>query len=538
LDERRAIERWTAWVRAGAVVFAFLQVALLRDDYPNRRYEVAAWLSLTVLAIGAAVFFWLSRRPMSSRALGWVGFAALVFDTAIVSAFVLTYAFELGTPVSQALIIPLAEAALRYGLRGGIALPLALTPVYAVFEWQRSSRFDIPYDIDHVTFSVGVGLIAGLFIGWLVERLRAQTELAEGRAYEAEGLRDELGRHADVLDATNRCARALYSSLQIDQAFAAFIRELRGLLHFDRTAILLLENSHLRVFATAGAGAETVFPPGTAISLVRREPSAFTAAEIELLSLLGRLAGSAVQNIRAYEAERTTAEELRRLSALRADFVSLVSHELRSPMASVIGSARTLEVRWRELTPEQRESFLSLISHETARLAELIGDVLDTSRIEAGTFSYSFEDVDLAELIRDSAAAAERSQDEVPVRAVVREPLPRVRGDRDRLRQVLVNLIDNAVKYSRPGEEVEVEAVSTNGRLQIQVRDRGPGIPREHQGVIFEKFGRVQIGDAAKPGTGLGLFIARSIAEAHGGSLAVRSLPDERGATFTLSLPL
>jgi signal transduction histidine kinase len=593
LDERRAIERWTAWVRAGAVVFAFLQVALLRDDYPNRRYEVAAWLSLTVLAIGAAVFFWLSRRPMSSRALGWVGFAALVFDTAIVSAFVLTYAFELGTPVSQALIIPLAEAALRYGLRGGIALPLALTPVYAVFEWQRSSRFDIPYDIDHVTFSVGVGLIAGLFIGWLVERLRAQTELAEGRAHEAEGLRDELGRHADILDATNRCARALYSSLQIDQAFAAFIRELRGLLHFDRTAILLLENSHLRVFATAGAGAETVFPPGTvislagsamtemesgqvvyredmterrfeeeeqfialglhsrvlapllsgpevvgAISLVRREPSAFTAAEIELLSLLGRLAGSAVQNIRAYEAERTTAEELRRLSALRADFVSLVSHELRSPMASVIGSARTLEVRWRELTPEQRESFLSLISHETARLAELIGDVLDTSRIEAGTFSYSFEDVDLAELIRDSAAAAERSQDEVPVRAVVREPLPRVRGDRDRLRQVLVNLIDNAVKYSRPGEEVEVEAVSTNGRLQIQVRDRGPGIPREHQGVIFEKFGRVQIGDAAKPGTGLGLFIARSIAEAHGGSLAVRSLPDERGATFTLSLPL
>jgi two-component system sensor histidine kinase KdpD len=245
-----------------------------------------------------------------------------------------------------------------------------------------------------------------------------------------------------------------------------------------------------------------------------------------------------VQNIRAYEAERTTAEELRRLSALRADFVSLVSHELRSPMASVIGSARTLELRWRELTPDQRESFLSLISHETARLAELIGDVLDTSRIEAGTFSYSFEDLDLAEIIRDTAAAAERSQDEVQVRAVLREPLPSVRGDKDRLRQVLVNLVDNAVKYSRPGEEVEVEALSTDGRLQIHVRDRGPGIPREHHGAIFEKFGRVQIGDAAKPGTGLGLFIARSIAEAHGGSLAVRSQPNQRGATFTLSLPI
>ena len=123
------------------------------------------------------------------------------------------------------------------------------------------------------------------------------------------------------------------------------------------------------------------------------------------------------------------------------------------------------------------------------------------------------------------------------MKAVVREPLPVVRGDRDRLRQVLVNLIDNAVKYSPPGDEVRVEAAAMNGRVVIEVRDRGPGISPEHQRVIFEKFGRVNVGEKAKPGTGLGLFIARSIAEAHGGSLEVRSAPD-RGATFRLSLPL
>jgi signal transduction histidine kinase len=201
----------------------------------------------------------------------------------------------------------------------------------------------------------------------------------------------------------------------------------------------------------------------------------------------------------------------------------------------VIGSARTLQLRWRQLSSEQRESFLALIAHETSRLADLIGDVLDTSRIEAGTFSYSFDDVDLALLVRDSAAAAERGQDEVPVRAVVHDPLPQVRGDRERLRQVLVNLIDNAVKYSPPGVEVSVEAQSTNGRVVIEVRDQGPGIPAEHQTLIFEKFGRVQ-GGSAKPGTGLGLFIARSIAEAHGGSLAVHS--SEQGSIFTLSLPV
>jgi two-component system sensor histidine kinase KdpD len=591
--EQRAVEGWIARVRLGALAFAFLQVVLLRDDFPNRRYELAAWGATAVLAVGAPCFFWLSRRPLSSRALGWVGFAALTFDTAVVSAFVLAYSFELGTPVSQALIIPLAEAALRYGLRGGIALPFVLAPVYAGFEWLRSGQLDYAFDVDHVTFSVGVSLIAGLFIGWLVERLRRQSDLADGRAQEAEALRDELGRRADILDATNRCARALSSSLEIEQAFSAFIRELRGLVPFDRTAILLAEGGHLRVFATAGAAAETVFPPGTilplarsvmvdvlesgqalyredmteeryaeeaefaalglrsrvlapllagtgtigAISLVRREPAAFSSHEIELLSLLGRLAGTAVQNIRAYEAERTTAEELRRLSALRADFVSLVSHELRSPMSSVIGSAQTLKLRWRELTPDQRESFLGLIAHETSRLAELISDVLDTSRIEAGTFSYSFADVDLAELVRDSAAMAERTQDEVLVNAVVREPLPQVRGDRDRLRQVLINLIDNAVKYSNPGDEVRVEAQSSNGRVVIEVHDQGPGIAPEHQRVIFEKFGRIQTAQAAKPGTGLGLFIARSIAEAHGGLLSVRSHPEQSGATFTLSLP-
>src|SRR4029079_16609467 len=104
------------------------------------------------------------------------------------------------------------------------------------------------------------------------------------------------------------------------------------------------------------------------ISLVRREPSGFNTPEFELVGLLGRLVASAVQNIRAYEAERNTVEELRRLSALRADFVSLVSHELRSPMAAVIGAARTLQDRWRELTPVQRTSFLALIGDETNRL--------------------------------------------------------------------------------------------------------------------------------------------------------------------------
>jgi two-component system phosphate regulon sensor histidine kinase PhoR len=273
------------------------------------------------------------------------------------------------------------------------------------------------------------------------------------------------------------------------------------------------------------------------LSLVRREADAFSDEDAELAGLLGRLVASAVQNIRAYEAERKTVEELRRLSALRADFVSLVSHELRTPMAAVIGAARTLQQRWRELSPDQRESFLELIAGETNRLADLIGDVLDTSRIEAGTFSFRFAEVDLGRLVTDAVATAQIGQDEVQLRADVRLPLPEIRGDGERLRQVLTNLIDNAIKYSPAGAEVEVRAYQENGLVRIDVHDSGPGIAKDDQKLIFEKFGRVTGSGATRPGTGLGLFIARSIAEAHGGALEVESAP-EQGSTFTLELPV
>jgi len=161
--------------------------------------------------------------------------------------------------------------------------------------------------------------------------------------------------------------------------------------------------------------------------------------------------------------------------------------------------------------------------------------VLDTSRIEAGAFTYSFGDIDVGALTEEAVATASVGQDEVAVRAIVQRPLPTVRGDGVRLRQVVSNLIDNAVKYSDAGAEVEVEVATLNSDMLVRVRDHGPGIPRDQQRLIFEKFGRVR--GSSKPGSGLGLFIARSIAEAHGGSVEVRSVPGE-GSTFTLSLPV
>jgi signal transduction histidine kinase len=584
------IERWVAWVRVGGLVFATVEVGVFTTDYAPG-YERAAWLTTAFFAIGTALLFVLARRgnPQLARA---VSAAALLFDTAIVGAYATIFAYEYGSPSRWTMIVVVVEAGLRYGLVGGVGLPVLLIPFFVFIEWWRAHEFGGPaFLTDRVTFPAGIHLLTGAIVGRLVQRLDHEAEQARLRAGEAERLRDELAHRVDLLEAAGRCARALGSSLELEQAFAAFIRELRGLLPFDRMAIVLVEGGEAEVIANAGIGAETVFPPGTIrrvqgsileeildgrtmlrndmseraypeeerllelglqsrlavplllgarpigmLSVQRRDRDAFDADEVELASLLGRLVATAVQNIRAYEAERATVEELRRLSALRADFVSLVSHELRSPMAAVVGAARTLQDRWRELAPEHRESFLQLIEGETSRLAALIGDVLDTSRIEAGTFSYTFSDVDLSELVEESVAAAAVGQDEVDVRAVVRRPIPTVRGDRERLRQVLANLIENAVKYSTTGGEVEVSAASENGIVEVAVTDRGPGIPREHHRLIFEKFGRAKVAGTAKPGTGLGLFIARSIAEAHGGSLDVRSA-SQQGATFTLSLP-
>jgi signal transduction histidine kinase len=583
---RRSLEWWIGIVRLLGIPFAILQVSLTAN-YP-RGGEQTAWILTAILAAGALALF------AAVRHADVPGFqlAATAFDFGIVSAFAVLFAFEPGTPTRQLLFLAIVLGAARFGMPGGFVVALAAIPVSAWFEIRRSSDFHERFHSDYVTFQAGAGLLMALLVGWLYDRLKEQNATAEQRADEAELLRDELGRRADLLEAATRCARALSSSLDLDEAFGAFIRELRGLVPFDRMAIVLAEGEVSRVIATAGASADAIEPPGSEsslennlvaeivahgqtvyradmsqrqyaeeawlldvgihsrvaapllmgaraiglISVGRAEAHAFSEPEIELVSLLGRLAASAVQNIRAYESERRTVDELRRLSELRADFVSLVSHELRSPMAAVIGAARTLQQRWGELQPSQRESFLALIGDETTRLADLIGDVLDTSRIEAGTFSYRFADVDIAALVRDVVASASIAQSEVPLVADVDSTQAVVRCDTDRMRQVFANLIDNAVKYSPAGSPVEVRVTRSDGQVVVAVSDRGEGISRDDQGLIFDKFGRASAGAGTKPGTGLGLYIARSIAEAHGGTLDVASAPG-LGATFTLKLP-
>ena len=580
------VDRWIARVRLLAVVFAVVEVGVFTETFPPG-YERWAWTITGVFAVGAIALLVASRDGTPAPLVPAV---ALTFDLGLIAAYGLLFSYEYGSPTRFALIFVVVEGALRYGIAGGVLVPVCLLPYLALVEWWRADRFGPPdFLADRFTFPFGLFLITGLICGWLVARLARETRRVTTRAGEAERLRDELGRRVDLLEAANRCARALASSLVLEEAFDAFIREVAGVVPFERLMVMRVEQGGTQVVATSGLGSD-LYPAGLPadqlgdvlqrvldgrtqvrtdltvdtrpeeqplvalglrsrvvaplqsggraiglFSVSRREPDAFSTEEIELVTLLGRLIATSVQNIRAYEAERTTVEELRRLSALRADFVSMVSHELRSPMAAVIGSARTLQQRWRELRPDQREAFLAVIGDETSRLSHLIEDVLHTSRIEAGTFSYRFEQVDVGRLVRESVSTAELAQDEVHLTVDVARGVPEIHADPERLRQLLDNLVANAVKFSQVGQEVRLLVAGEDGGVRIAVRDEGPGIAPEHQVLIFEKFGRAAAG-RGMPGTGLGLFIARSIAEAHGGTLDVHSALG-RGTTFSVFLP-
>jgi K+-sensing histidine kinase KdpD len=594
LDSLRGRERWIAKVRLLGVPFAVVEVGLISTGYPPG-YELRAWIVTAALAVGAVAVWFLARQELELRAQKLLGLAALALDTGVIGAYVVIYyAYEPDSPVRQIMMLPVVEGAVRYGVAGALVIPVVLAPFLAWGEALRSDRYDRSFSVDAITLPFGIEILVGLIVAWLAMRLRQEAVTSESRAAEAEELRDRLGRRADQLEAVNRVGRALASSLDQEEALSRFLAEVTSVFDFDRLAIVLAEGDDAFVMANAGRDHEKLFPAGTSrpvassvlqdiladgqtivrgdmresprypeerelgaiglqsrvvaplpvggsilgmLSVSREAADAFSEDEVELTTLLARQLASAVQNIRMFTAERNAAEELRRLSALRADFVSLVSHELRAPMAAVIGCASTLRARWRELTPEQRESFLALIEQETGRLSTVVGDVLDTSRIEAGTFTYAFGEVDVADLVRETAAMIEMANDELRVTSMVIEPLPAVRGDHERLRQLLLNLLSNAAKYTVSGDEIELRAAAEDGLIVVSVADHGPGIAPDQHRLVFEKFGRVNSGGRSKPGAGLGLFIARSIAEAHGGTLDLRS-DAGAGATFTVRLPI
>jgi len=223
---------------------------------------------------------------------------------------------------------------------------------------------------------------------------------------------------------------------------------------------------------------------------------------------------------------------LRRLEGVRRDFVANVSHELKTPLTSVMGFAEALADE--EMPPERARDFGRRILENGIRMRRMIEELMDLSRVESGTWEPEPVDVSLADAARAAWQAVGPPDPELEMEV---EEGTTVRADRDALRSVLRNLLDNAARYSPKGETVTVSAESADGMIRVRVRDRGPGIPTAHLARVFERFYRVDTGRSREEGgTGLGLAIVKHLVRAHGGEIGVESEVG-RGSIFWFTLP-
>ena len=248
----------------------------------------------------------------------------------------------------------------------------------------------------------------------------------------------------------------------------------------------------------------------------------FTDEDLELLTTLAAQAAVAIEKARLFE---------------QSDLISEVVHELRTPVTSIVGYSKMLGMEG--IPEETKAQFAETIYRESRRLGNMVNDFLDWARMESGRIRLVREPVDMRQLLQDTVMIIKPQAQERGI--AVEEMLPegswRVMGDPGRLKQVLINLASNGIKYNRDNGRLDFIVKRVDDSVTIAVRDAGMGIPEESLSRLFERFYRVPGTENIVRGTGLGLVIARSLVEAHGGTMEVVSTVGV-GTTFTITLPL
>jgi two-component system phosphate regulon sensor histidine kinase PhoR len=415
-----------------------------------------------------------------------------------------------------------------------------------------------------VSLGAGAGWLGGRWLATrLVPLVTAAEDLAEGRRArvppdEVVQSRDEVGRLAAALrDAADVVERRVAAITEDQARFGAILAGMvEGVLVLDRPGrILLLNLAMERMLACRASEAVgrhwlDVIRQHDFNELIRAvirsgQPSATTitideaggARTFAVQGSVTRRPGGEPDDLRAvFVFHDVTA--LKRLERVRSDFIANVSHELRTPLTSIIGYVEAL-LDGVQNDAAKREEFLRIIKTHADRLSALVHDLLQLSQIESGDYRWRRDSVDVGALARRSVALvqplAQRRQ--IVVRCAGEGEALCVVGDEEKLTQVLVNLLDNAVKYTEAGGTVEVSVQASDGRAILSVRDTGIGIPPADRDRIFERFYRVDRARSRESGgTGLGLSIVKHIVEAHEGTVSVESRLGQ-GSVFTVTLP-
>jgi signal transduction histidine kinase len=265
----------------------------------------------------------------------------------------------------------------------------------------------------------------------------------------------------------------------------------------------------------------------------------FDDGDLRFTTLLGGRIASVIESSRARQTERQLVQRLREADQTKSEFVSMLAHELKGPMTTIKGFGEILEHQWGELSDERRGSTLQIMSKEIGRLSRLVTDLLDLSRMEAGTLRYDIEPTSLQEVVNTilsvhpSVSAQHELVNQIP------DDLPDVLADSDRIRQVLLNLMSNASRHSPEGTSVTLSASRLENEKEplvvVSIADQGIGISTEDRDRVFNKFAMLPKPSWIKKGTGLGLYITKGIVEAHGGRLWVESEAG-KGSTFFFTL--
>jgi two-component system sensor histidine kinase KdpD len=224
---------------------------------------------------------------------------------------------------------------------------------------------------------------------------------------------------------------------------------------------------------------------------------------------------------------------------LRAALLSSISHDLRTPLASIVGSVTSLRTLGDHMSKSDRSDLLATIEEEAGRLSRFVSNLLDMTRLEAGAVDIRRDWVEVRDVVTSAVERARKAFPKREVQSILPDRLPLIRGDAALLEQVLFNLLDNANKYSNPGSITEIKAHAEPNRIVLAVTDRGIGIPKEALEKVFDKFYRVAGSDGRAPGTGLGLSICAGIVKGLGGTIRAESPAiDGKGTRVTIELPV
>jgi len=446
---------------------------------------------------------------------------------------------------------------LRQGLGPSILASILSVGVFDVVFVPPRGTFAVADTQYLITF--GVMLVTGVTISTLTARVKSQTEQARQREQRAAALYS-LSRRLASLQSTEEILVALAqeASAAFDVDVAVWVRQEGGALALrgdlpssfapsDRDggiARWVADHGERAGLGTATLmEAQSSFLPMSASGKVlavigvrpRQARRLFDPEEMHRLETFATQAAAAMERTSlAADASRVKLEV--DAERMRNSLLSAVSHDLRTPLSAIAGAGSTLLERGEKLDDATRRELLETIFDQAESMNHLIGNLLDATRLEAGTVAIQWEWQSLEELIGALSNRLQKSLEKHVFRVDVPSEFPLVRGDGLLIQQVLQNLIENAARYSPAGTTIEVSVSLADGEALVQIADRGPGIVAGEEEKIFEKFQR---GSSTRgpAGTGLGLFIARGIVELHGGRIWAQNRPDG-GAAFSFTLPM